>query len=232
VIQKLEAKGIGMHALGPNYLINIANLLILAAFAVRDVLLLRSLFLAGSVFAIGYYYFQSPPLWTAIAWTVLYCVIHAYWIVRIMMERRPVVLAPDEETLYRLAFRSIDRRKFARLAGLGRWRDAEKGQALSKEGERVNEILALISGKIAARIGGKTAGILEPGKLVGTAGVLLNNIQQCDFVVETPCRYIAWPLAEVQQFLDKDPDLRAQIRDITSADLAAKIHSMTHPDAK
>ena len=44
---------------------------ILAAFAVRDVLLLRSLFLAGSVFAIGYYYFQSPPLWTAIAWTVL-----------------------------------------------------------------------------------------------------------------------------------------------------------------
>jgi hypothetical protein len=66
-----------MHALGPNYLINIANLLILAAFAVRDVLLLRSLFLAGSAFAIGYYYFQSPPLWTAIAWTILYSVIHA-----------------------------------------------------------------------------------------------------------------------------------------------------------
>ena len=96
----------------------------------------------------------------------------------------------------------------------------------------MNEILALISGKIAARIREQTIGILRPGEPVGTAGVLLNNIQQCDFVVETPCRYIAWPLAEVQQFLDKDPDLRAQIRDITSADLAAKIHSMTHPDAK
>jgi len=207
-------------------------LLILAAFAVRDVLLLRSLFLAGSAFAIVYYYFQSPPLWTAIAWTVLYCLIHAYWIVRILMERRPVVLTPDEETLYRLSFRSLDRRKFARLAGMGRWRDAEKGQELSKEGERVNEILALISGKIEAPIIDQTVGILGPGELVGTAAVLLNNIQQYDFVVETPCRYITWPLAEVQQFLNKDPDLRAQIRDIMSGELATKIHNMTHPDAK
>ena len=64
--------------------------------------------------------FPVSLLWTAIAWTVLYCVIHAYWIVRILMERRPVVLTPDEETLHRLAFGSLDRRKFARLAGLGR----------------------------------------------------------------------------------------------------------------
>jgi CRP-like cAMP-binding protein len=103
---------------------------------------------------------------------------------------------------------------------------------LSKEGERVNEILVLISGKIAARIRDQTIGILGPGKLVGTAGMLFDNIQQCDFVVESPCRYIAWPIVEVQQFLDKDPDLRALIRDITSGDLATKIHYLTHPDAK
>jgi hypothetical protein len=221
-----------MHALNPNYLINIANLIILAAFAVRDVLLLRSLFLAGSVIAIGFYYLQSPPLWDAIAWTVLYCGIHSYWIVRIMLERRPVVLTPDEETLHRLAFRSLSRQKFARLVGLGRWRNAEKGQELFKEGERVNELLALISGKIAARIREQTIGHLGPGEVVGTAGMLLHETHQCDFVVETPCRYIAWPLAEVRQFLDKDPDLRAQIRNIMSEELAHKIDKMVHRDAK
>ena len=221
-----------MHAINPNYLINIANLIILAAFAVRDVLLLRSLFLAGSIVALGYYYLQSPPLWAAIAWTVLYSVIHAYWIVRIIMERRPVVLTPDEETLYRLAFRSLNRQKFARLVGLGRWRDAEKGQQLTKEGERVNEILALISGNITARIKDRTIGSLGPGELVGTAGMLLDNTQQCDFVVDAPCRYIAWPLAEVQRFAEKDPEIRAQIRNLISEDLAAKIHKMTHGDTK
>jgi CRP-like cAMP-binding protein len=216
-----------MHALNPNYLINIANLLILVSFSVRDVLLLRILFLTGSVFAIGYYFLQSPPQWDPIAWTVLYCAIHGYWIVRILMERRPVELTPDEETLYRLAFSSLDRRKFARLAGFGRRRNADKGQTLSRQGERVNEILVFISGTIAAGVGDRPIGTLKPGHPVGTAGVLLNNIQECDFVVETPGRYIAWPLAEVQQFLERDPDLRAQVRDIMSADLAAKIHAMT-----
>jgi hypothetical protein len=217
-----------MRALDPNYLINIANLLILVAFAVRDVLLLRFLFLAGSVFAIGYYYLQSPPLWVAIAWTVLYCAIHAFWIVRIAMERRPVTLTPDEETLHRLGFRSLDRRKFARLAGFGRWQDAGKGQELAKEGEQVKEILALVSGKIAARTKGQTLGELGPGDLMGTAGAILNNTYECDFVVETPCRYIAWQIAEVQKFLDKDPDLRAQIRTIVNEDLATKIHELAN----
>jgi hypothetical protein len=221
-----------MHPFNPNYLINIANLIILAAFAVRDVLLLRSLFLAGSVVAIGFYYLQSPPLWDALAWTVLYCIIHAYWIVRIIMERRPVVLTPDEETLHRLAFRSLSRQKFARLAGLGRWQNAEKGQELFKEGERVNELLALISGKIMARLREQSIGLLNPGELVGTAGMLLHETYLCDFVVETPCRYIAWPLAEVRQFLDKDPDLRAQIRSLMSEELANKIDKMVHRDAK
>jgi len=218
--------------LDPSYLIHIANLLLLVAFAVRDVLLLRSLFLAGSVFAIGFYYLQSPPLWDAIAWTVLYCAIHGYWIVRILMERRPVVLTPDEEALHRLAFSSLERRKFARLAGFGRWRDAEKGQELAKQGEHVKEILALISGKIVARARGQTIGTLGPGDLVGTASVIMNNVQECDFVVETPCRYIAWPIAEVQQFLEKDPDLRAQIRTIVNEDLATKMHEITRAIAR
>jgi CRP-like cAMP-binding protein len=147
--------------------------------------------------------------------------------VRILIKRRPVVLTPDEESLYRLAFGSLDRRKFARLAGFGRWRNADRGQTLSRQGERVNEVLTLISGTIAARVGNQTVGIMEPGHLVGTAGVLLNNIQLCDFVVETPGRYIAWPLAEVQQFLEKDPEFRAQVRDIVNTDLATKIHAIT-----
>ena len=61
--------------------------------------------------------------------------------------------------------------------------------------------------------------------------MLLSDVQQCDFVVVAPCRYIAWPVAEMQPVMEKDPDLRAQIRDITSEDLAAKIRAMIHPGA-
>lgn len=207
----------------PDYLIHIANVLLLVAFAVRDVLLLRCLFVAGSFFALGFYYYQSPPLWSAIAWTALYIVIHAYWIVRIILERRPIVLTPDEETLYRLAFGSLDRRKFARLAGLGEWRDAEKGQQLLSEGEPLREVYALMSGRVTARVGDNFIGSVTAGQLVGTGAVLLDGVAPCDFVVEAPGRYIALPLADVQAFLDKDPEFRSQIRKIISAELAEKL---------
>lgn len=212
-----------MNLFNPNYLIHVANLLLLAAFAVRDVLLLRSLFVAGSLCALGFYYYQSPPLWSAIAWTVLYVVIHSYWIVRIISERRPIVLTPDEENLYRLAFGSLDRRKFARLVGLGEWRDAEEGQQLLSAGESLREVYALTSGRVAARLGNDSVGSVNAGQLVGTAGVLIDGTAPCDFVVEAPGRYIALPLAEVQAFLDKDPELRSQIRQIVSTDLAEKL---------
>lgn len=207
----------------PDYLIHIANVLLLVAFAVRDVLLLRCLFVAGSLFALGFYYYQSPPLWGAIAWTALYIVIHAYWIVRIIFERRPIVLTPDEENLYRLAFGSLDQRKFARLVGLGEWRDAEKGQQLLRAGEPIREVYALASGSVAAHMGDDFIGSVKAGQLVGTAAVLIDGVAPCDFVVEAPGRYIALPLAEVQAFLDKDPELRSQIRQIISAELAEKV---------
>ena len=212
-----------MKLFNPDYLIHIANVLLLVAFAVRDVLLLRSLFEAGSLFALGFYYYQSPPLWSAIAWTALYVAIHTYWIVRIILERRPVVLTPDEETLYQLAFGSLDRRKFARLAGLGEWRDAEKGQQLLRAGEQLREVYALTSGSVVVRLGDQFIGSVEPGQLVGTAGVLIDGVAPCDFVVEAPGRYLALPLADVQAFLDKDPELRSQIRQIISAELAEKL---------
>ncbi len=212
-----------MNLFDPDYLIHAANVLLLVAFAVRDVLLLRCLFVAGSFFALGFYYYQSPPLWSAIAWTALYIVIHAYWIVRIILDRRPIVLTPDEETLYRLGFGSLDRRKFARLAGLGEWRDAEKGQQLLRAGEQLREVYALASGSVVVRMGDQFVGSVEPGQLVGTAGVLIDGVAPCDFVVEAPGRYIALPLADVQVFLDKDPELRSQIRQIISAELAEKL---------
>ena len=90
-------------------------------------LLLRIFFVAGSVAALGYYYYQSPPLWEAIAWTAVYILIHSYWIWRILLERRPVILSPEEEKLYRLVFRSIDRRKIVALLTFGEWRDAVIG---------------------------------------------------------------------------------------------------------
>ncbi len=213
----------------PNYLIHVANVILLIAFAVRDVLLLRIFFVVGSLAALGYYYYQTPPLWAAIGWTAVYILIHAFWIWRILLERRPVVLSPEEEKLYRLVFRALDRRKFASFLALGAWRDAAVGDRLLKQGEPVPEVLVPISGRVGMVMDGKKILSLSPGHLIGTGMVLTSDRAPCDAVAEEPCRYVAWDLAVVDRFLEKDPELRNQLRAVVSGDLAEKLRATVLP---
>jgi len=118
------------------------------AFAVQDVLLLRILFVAGSIPALGFYYYLTPFLWSAIGWTCLYMAIHSYWIVRIYLERRPVVLALEEKKLYELAFSKLDPRKFLTLVSIGKWKNRETGEYLFQKGEEVLKVCIHISGKV------------------------------------------------------------------------------------
>jgi hypothetical protein len=191
--------------------------------------LLRVFFVAGSVAALGYYYYQSPPLWEAIGWTALYILIHAYWIWRILMERRPVVLSPDEERLYRLVFGSIDRHKVVALLTFGEWRDAAVGDRLLKKGELCTEVLVPISGKVGIVANGEKLISLGPGQLIGTALAFTGVPAPCDAVVEEPCRYLAWNVKVVSDFLEKDLELRNQMQAIVSNDLAEKLLATAVP---
>ena len=212
--------------IGPDYLIHIANVILLAAFVVRDILLLRILFVTGSFFALGFYFLLSPPLWSAIGWTSLYIVIHAFWICRILWERRPVVLNRDEQRLHDLVFGTLDLRKFATLVSLGEWRDGKPGDYIFRQGDQVSEVAIHVSGAVSMRTDGTQLGLLRPGQMIGTALIITSGVAPCDAVIEEPCRYIALPQPIVQEFLAKDPELRDQLRVIVNQDLSAKLLQM------
>ena len=216
-----------MERLAADYLIHIANILFMVGFAVRDVLLLRIIFVSGSFFAAGFYLQQDPPLLSSMGWTIIYVSIHAYWIWRILRERRPVVLRPEEETLYQLVFSSLKKQKFVLLSNMGEWHDGQPGERIFAEGETVSDIIVPISGQVSAWSNGEKVGSLGPGKMVGTGVVLMDGIAPCDFIFDTPTRYIAWPVRTMREFLARDIELRSQIREIMNRDLAAKLGELT-----
>lgn len=207
----------------PDYLIHIANVILLAAFVVRDILLLRILFVTGSFFALGFYFLLSPPLWSAIGWTALYIVIHTFWIWRILLERRPVVLNRDEQRLHDLVFGTLDSRKFATLVSLGEWRDGKPGDYIFRNGDPVSDVALHVSGAVSARLDGTELAVLRPGQMIGTGVILTSGIAPCDAVITEPCRYLVLSNPAVQELIAKDPEFRDQIRLITNKDLSAKI---------
>src|SRR5258708_39445457 len=94
-----------------DYCINAANIMLLAAYSVRDILWLRLFAVASSLIAIPYFLFQPTPLWAAFGWSVLFTGINIFQTWRLFLERRPVKLTPEEEEGRRLVFGDLPTRE-------------------------------------------------------------------------------------------------------------------------
>lgn len=211
---------------GLSGLVNLSNLVFLLAFSVKDVLWLRILSVASYCLILPYYYLQSIPLWAPIFWGVAFIVVNGVRIVILARERRPVVLSDQEEELYRLAFTSVDKRDFLRLAHLAQWVDSPAGEVVLKKGEQISDAIILISGDIEATIDGKSLFAFRPGQIIGNASAYSGLANPVDVVARGLVRLAKWDLEHLQAFTESRPELRAKLLQMGGADLAAKLREL------
>jgi hypothetical protein len=218
---------------GLNGLVNLANFAFLLAVSVRDVLRLRILSLVADVVVLPYYYFQHIPLWPPIFWGVAFIIVNGIQIVILILDRRPVILSDKEAELYRVAFGSIGKRDFLKMANLARWVDLSPGQVIVKKGHRIAEAIVLISGETEAVLGSKTTFTYHPGQLIGNVSTYSGLVSPIDVVVRGPAKFAIWDLEHMREFTESRPELRAKLLQIMSADLATKLHEklteQSHP---
>ena len=207
-------------------LVHASNILLLVSYSVRDILWLRWFAVAAALVNIPYFLLQGSILWPPVLWAVVFTVINLYQIARIYHERRPVVLSPDEQKLYDLAFRSLRPREFLSLALTGEWRDAVPGQPVLREGEAVSSICIPISGSVQVSKKGQPIGAFEPGQLIGTSLALTGHDSLVDASFASAARYMSWPLGTLRAFIEKRPDLRVALQRVANRDLAGKLERL------
>jgi len=211
---------------GLNGLVNLSNLVFLLAFSVRDVLKLRVLSVAAYCMILPYYYFQPAPLWPPFFWGVAFIIVNGVRIVILAFERRPVVLNDKEEELYQLVFRSVDKREFLKLVSLARWVTCAPGEVILKKGQDISEAIVLISGDVEATLDGKTILAFRPGQLIGDVNAYSGLANPADVVARGPARLAKWNLERLGEFIERRPELRANLLQIESADLAAQLREL------
>jgi hypothetical protein len=81
-----DADGDLMHL---NVIDDLANLIFMGAYWVKDILWLRLLAIVGSLTVIPFYLLQTEPLWTPTMWSCLFISIHATRAWGIVKEGRP-----------------------------------------------------------------------------------------------------------------------------------------------
>jgi len=213
-----------MHAL--DYLVHFSNVLMLAAYSVRDILWLRWFAVAAALTNIPYFLFQGTVLWPPILWAVIFTVINLYQIAQLYLERRPVVLSQDEQKLYDLGFQGLRPREFVSLSIVGEWKNADPGETVVSEGEPVSSLNIPISGAAEVRKSGERIGELKPGHIIGTALAFTGDPSPVRVTFTEPARYMHWSLSSLRRFVDMRPDLRTALQGLISRDLAQKLNTV------
>jgi len=207
----------------PDYFIHAANILLLIAYSVRDVLWLRLFAVAASLIAIPYYVLQPTMLWPPLAWSVVFAAINLFQSWLLFIERRPVKLTAEEEEIRRLAFQELPPRKVLQILSIGSWVTTQVDEPLLERGKLPNYISLIIRGRVRVTKDGRVIGDMIPGDVVGSALILTGIPSSVDAVTVEPVRAMRWETGTLQKYLSANPEIRDAMQQHLARDLAGKI---------
>ena len=200
--------------LGLDVLVNVANVIYICSYSVRDILWLRILTVLGATLLMPYYYLQQTPLWAPIAWNMVFVAINIYWIIRLVLDRRPVPFTDVERHLYQIALRNFSQRDAFKLLRMGVWSSVPATTTLLTQGETVERLSLIVDGEASVEMNGTLVDTLGEGRFLGGTAFLSKDMH-CTAPVTVKVtklsRIIAWRFAELDSQLEKDPDLQVAI---------------------
>ena len=220
-----DGRGI-MNSFNPNYFIHAANVLLLLAYSVRDILWLRLFALASSLIAIPYFALQQTPMWAPIGWSALFAAINVFQSWRLIVERRPVKLTPEEEEVRRLVFQDLPPRKVLQVLSIGSWITMDTGVHLIDRGKSIEAISLVVRGKVQVIKDEHILGELVAGNLVGSALLLSGSPADFTAVAMEQVRAVRWEVQTLERYLSANPEIRIMMQKHLARDLAGKLVSV------
>ena len=207
------------------YLINSANVLYLASYTVRDILWLRILTVVAASILISYFYLLPQPLITAIYWNLLFTALNIYWIIRLIIERRPVHLTGNDLRLYRLVFRCLTPREMLQLLKLGRWEKAVPPECFISQGDELERLMVICVGKARVVKDGKTVEELGPGQFIGGIPFISESTAPANVIAVEETHYMSWPKATLKEFLKDKAELQGALHLTLGFDLVQRLEA-------
>ncbi|MES0825830.1 Crp/Fnr family transcriptional regulator [Ruegeria sp. SCP11] len=199
---------------GLDLLVNTANVFYLISYSVRDIFWLRVLSVIGAAILLPYYYLQSTPLWAPIGWNLFFTGINIFWIVRLLLERRPVPFTDAERHLYEIALRNFSERDAYKLLKMGVTKDVPAGTQILTQGNHVDSLSLIMEGEVDVEMNGDSMDRLGEGRFLGGTAFLSKSQDFKAPVTVTalkPSRVIEWKMPHLTAELQQQPELAISI---------------------
>lgn len=202
-------------------LIHLANLIILASFLVSDVMWLRALSIVGGGVWICYFTVAFAEVnWPGIGWNVVFTAINIWYIIQLILERRPIQFTEHERNLKYLVAPDLDQRTWSQLI--------KQGQVLSGDELRIEEATSLdsvylvMSGELGLENTQLDQEYLSPGELFGGLSYL-SDIPFDQHVIETKeLSLIMWQKGVLESILKDAPKVEAIFQKLFGDEIARR----------
>lgn len=199
-----------------------AAFLSVTAVIFKDQLNLRVALLVSILLSTAYHLFKIPePAWQEVFWNVVTFIIGLGMAVRVLLDRTHFGLSDIEEQLF-AAFAALSPGEFRRLVRAGRWRRAEGGAILTREGEPLDRLFYVLEGEVRVRKGERE--FVTPAQtFIGEIAFLHDTPASATVTAAAGALYYEWPVGVLHRHLGRRGDLEASILRVIGLDMAMKV---------
>jgi hypothetical protein len=202
----------------------LASVLTMVAYLLRDILWLRFLMILSCFAGIVFGYLWPPkPIWTFIAWNSLFAIINIVQIAIIVRERSGVRFTEEEKELHETLFKKFAPFEFMKLMRIAEWRQVAPGEIVMTEGQALEEIMMIYNGLLSVERGGKQVAELQDGHFMGELSFISGGTATATVRAVEPTRYIAWSKKEIDRLLTRNPTMHIAMQGMLTLDLSKKL---------
>lgn len=145
---------------------------------------------------------------------------NVYHIVRLVLERRPVTLSPDLESVYENSFKNMKKRDFLNFWHFGNEICYLNAQ-VCEEGKAPEQLMFLVNGKADVKQGQKLITSLESNNFIAEMSYLTDSPASADVTITGTT--IVWTRKKLSQIENLYPSLIHDLRVSIGGDLTQKL---------
>ena len=203
-------------------LLNLGFILNFIALGFREILWIRILLTLGYLSRFITHYVFYHNINTSI-WMIVFVVINMIQIIQIVNERRKRYIEPKIVDLYKSVFNKLTTYEFLTFWKIGRVRTVNDNTTIIKQGEKLNSMILLLSGKVIINKDKINLTFLSRGSFIGEISTITGDLTVANVISEGDVSYIEWDKIELLKIKSSNKIFWIKLQNILLYDLITKI---------
>ncbi|MFO1184178.1 MAG: cyclic nucleotide-binding domain-containing protein [Bauldia sp.] len=189
---------------------NLSYFLLVVAMGMPNLFLLRVVAIASGIAGLALAIFVSHD-GTAAFWQSFFILMNVWQLVVSRSRKFGRALSEEEQLFRNKVVPQLSPGQTRKLLSAGRWRDAERGEALTRQNVSVTSLFFIASGKVDIIVDSVTIADCGPGSLIGEIGISTGELATATAVCASTVRYLEFTPDRLSRVLEGHTDLLAAV---------------------